>query len=112
MALRAALGASHGRVVRQMLTESFLLSFMGGAAGVAVSFATVGLLLRFMPSNIPRLNEANIDWAVLVFALSISLLTGLLFGLAPALQAAKSSLSSSLREGARGSGCSAACGTR
>jgi predicted permease len=93
-----------------MLTESFLLSFMGGIAGVAASFATIGFILRFIPSNIPRLNEVNIDWAVLAFALLISLFTGLLFGLAPAFQAAKSTLASSLREGSRGSGYSAKTG--
>jgi predicted permease len=107
MAVRLALGAGRGRVVRQMLTESVLLSFIGGVAGVATAFGTLGFILHFIPSNIPRLSEVNIDWVVLAFALLISFLTGLLFGLAPAIQSTKSNLSSGIREGARGSGSSA-----
>jgi putative ABC transport system permease protein len=104
MALRSALGAGRGRIVRQMLTESLLLSLMGGVAGVATAFSTLDLILRLVPANIPRLSEVRIDWVVLGFALLTSLLTGLLFGLAPALQSAKSALSAAMREGARGSG--------
>ena len=110
MAVRSALGASRGRVIRQMLTESMLLSVSGGAAGVLTTVGTLGLILRLVPSNIPRLNEVRIDWVVLAFALAISVLTGLAFGLAPALQSAKAALSSAIREGARGSGCSAKTG--
>ncbi|HXZ40184.1 MAG TPA: ABC transporter permease, partial [Terriglobales bacterium] len=72
--------------------------------------ATIGLILRLVPSNIPRLNEVRIDWVVLAFALAISLLTGLAFGLAPALQSAKADLSSAIREGTRGAGWSAKTG--
>ncbi|HEY6328595.1 MAG TPA: ABC transporter permease, partial [Blastocatellia bacterium] len=104
MAVRCALGATHGRMIRQMLTESVLLSVMGGVAGVLATVATIGLILRLVPSNIPRLNEVRIDWVVLAFALAISLLTGLAFGLAPALQSAKATIASAIREGARGSG--------
>ena len=106
MAVRSALGASRGRMIRQMLTESMLLSVMGGLAGVLTTVATIGFILRLVPSNIPRLNEVRIDWVVLAFALAISILTGLAFGLAPALQSAKAALSSAVREGARGSGYS------
>lgn len=74
MAVRLALGASRGRTVRQMLTESMLLSLIGGAAGVATAVGTLGFILRFVPSNIPRLNEVRIDWVVLAFALLISIL--------------------------------------
>jgi predicted permease len=106
MAVRLALGASRGRMVRQMLTESMLLSLIGGAAGIATAVATLGFILRFVPSNVPRLNEVRIDWVVLAFALLISILTGLVFGLAPALHSAKAALSSAVREGGRGSGYS------
>ena len=110
MAVRLALGASRGRMVRQMLTESMLLSLIGGAAGIATAVGTLGFILRFVPSNVPRLNEVRIDWVVLAFALLISILTGLVFGLAPALHSAKVALSSAIREGGRGSGYSTKTG--
>jgi predicted permease len=110
MAVRLALGASRGRMVRQMLTESMLLSLIGGVAGIATAFGTLGSILRLVPSNIPRLNEVRIDWIVLAFALLISILTGLVFGLAPALHSAKVALSSAIREGGRGPGYSTKTG--
>jgi predicted permease len=110
MAVRVALGASRGRMVRQMLTESMLLSLIGGAAGIATAVGTLRFGLRFVPSNVPRLNEVRIDWVVLAFALLISILTGLMFGLAPALHSAKGALSSAIREGGRGSGYSTKTG--
>jgi len=110
MAVRLALGASRGRMVRQMLTESMLLSLIGGVAGIATAVGTLGFILRFVPSNVPRLNEVRIDWVVLAFALLISILTGLVFGLAPALHSAKVALSSAIREGGRGSGYSTTTG--
>jgi predicted permease len=110
MAVRLALGASRGRIVRQMLTESMLLSLIGGAAGIATAVGTLRFILRFVPSNVPRLNEVGIDWVVLAFALLISILTGLGFGLVPALQSAKGALSSAIREGGRGSGYSTKTG--
>jgi predicted permease len=110
MAVRLALGASRGRIARQMLTESMLLSLIGGAAGIATAVGTLGFILRFVPSNVPRLNEVRIDWVVLAFALLISILTGLVFGLAPALRSAKGALSSAIREGGRGSGFSTKTG--
>ncbi len=103
MAVRLSLGASPGRMVRQLLTESMLLSLLGGAAGIATAVVTLGFILRFVPSNVPRLNEVRIDWVVLAFALLISILTGLVFGLAPALHSARVALSSASREGGRGS---------
>jgi predicted permease len=93
-----------------MLTESMLLSLIGGAAGIATAVGTLGFILRFVPSNVPRLNEVRIDWVVLAFALLISILTGLAFGLAPALHSAKGALSSAIREGGRGSGYSTKTG--
>jgi predicted permease len=110
MAVRLALGASRGRMVRQMLTESMLLSLIGGAAGIATAVGTLGFILRFVPSNVPRFTEVRIDWVVLTFALLISILTGLVFGLAPALHSAKVALSSAIREGGRGSGHSTTTG--
>src|SRR5579864_2492564 len=110
MAVRSALGASRGRMVRQMLTESMLLSLIGGVAGIATAVVTLGFILRFVPSNVPRLSEVRIDWVVLAFALLISILTGLVFGLAPALHAAKVALASAIREGSRGSGYSTKTG--
>ena len=110
MAVRLALGASRGRMVRQMLTESMLLSLIGGAVGIASAVGTLRFILRFVPSNVPRLNEVRIDWVVLAFALLISIHTGLMFGLAPALHSAKGALSSAIREGGRGSGYSAKTG--
>jgi len=110
MAVRLAMGASSGRIVRQMLTESMLLSLTGGVAGIATAVGTLGFTLRFVPSNVPRLNEVRIDWVVLGFALVISILTGLMFGLAPALHSARGALSSAIREGGRGSGYSTKTG--
>jgi predicted permease len=110
MAVRSALGASRGRMVRQMLTESMLLSLIGGVAGIATAVGTLGFILRFVPSNVPRFNAVRIDWEVLAFSLLISILTGLVFGLAPALHSAKGALSSAIREGSRGSGYSATTG--
>src|SRR5690348_4529168 len=98
MAVRLALGASRARIVRQMLTESMLLSVVGGAAGIVTAVGTLGFILRFVPSNVPRLNEVRIDWVVLAFALVISVLTGFVFGLAPALHSARVTLSSAIRE--------------
>jgi len=106
MAVRQALGATRGRMIRQMLTESMLLSTIGGVAGIATAASTLGFILRFLPASVPRLNDVSIDWHVLTFALLISILTGLAFGLAPALHSAKTALSSAIREGARGSGYS------
>jgi putative ABC transport system permease protein len=106
MAVRLALGATRSRLARQMLTESILLSFIGGLAGIATAVCTLSFILRFVPPNIPRLGEVRIDWAVMAFALLISLLTGLLFGLAPAIHSTRAAMSPAIREGSRGSGYS------
>jgi putative ABC transport system permease protein len=110
MAVRAAMGASGGRMIRQMLTESLLLAFIGGIAGLTTAVITLRAVLRFVPANLPRLGEVNIDWKVLGFALLISLATGLLFGLAPALHSSKAGLAGTMREGSRGSVYSAKTG--
>jgi predicted permease len=110
MAVRAAMGASGGRMIRQMLTESLLLAFIGGIAGLTTAVITLKAVLRFVPANLPRLGEVNIDWRVLGFAFLISLATGLLFGLAPAIHSSKAGLAGTMREGSRGSGYSAKAG--
>ena len=101
IAVRAAMGASRGRVVRQMLTESILLSAIGGIAGLLVSIWLTDVLLSIVPEGAPRMEQVGIDYRVLAFALGISALTGILFGLVPALQASKLDVTSSLKEGGR-----------
>jgi len=99
MAIRAAVGAGRARIVRQLLTESLLLSIVGGGAGIALAFVGMVYLRSVIPSDIPRLTNIGIDLTVLVYALVISIVTGLLFGLAPALSASRSNLTESLKEG-------------
>jgi len=104
VAMRSALGAGRGRIIRQMLTESLLLSILGGTAGIALAVAMLKFIPSLVPSAIPRLSEVTTNWTILAFALFISLLTGLLFGLAPALHCARTDLTTATREGARVSG--------
>ncbi|HEX8186126.1 MAG TPA: ABC transporter permease, partial [Blastocatellia bacterium] len=91
------------RVIRQLLTESVLLSSLGGALGLLVAYWGVKVLIAASPANIPRLRETTLDLRVLGFTVAISLLTGILFGLAPAVQATRANLSEALKEGGRGS---------
>ena len=85
MAIRQALGAARTRLIRQLLTESVLLSLLGGIAGLAILFWTKEFLLQIVPDSLPRLNEVSINWSVLLFALVASLVAGAIFGLAPAV---------------------------
>jgi predicted permease len=102
IAVRAALGAGRGRLVRQLLTESLLLSLAGCAAGILLAFWGVDLLKSMAPGDIPRLAEVRVDGAVAAFAVGAAILTGIAFGLAPAWQISRAVLSDSLRE--RGAG--------
>ena len=105
MAVRLAMGASRGRMIRQLLTESMILSLVSGVVGVLTAIAALHFV-QFLPARIPRLAEVQVDWTVLAFALMITLLAGLGFGLVPALQSSKAEIAVAMREGARGSGTS------
>ena len=105
MAVRLAMGASRARMIRQLLTESVILSLVSGVVGVLTAMAALHFV-QFLPARIPRLAEVQVDWTVLSFALLASLLAGLGFGLVPALQSSKAEIAVSIREGARGSGTS------
>jgi putative ABC transport system permease protein len=105
MAVRLAMGASRARMIRQLLTESMILSLVSGVVGVLTAIAALHFA-QFLPARIPRLAEVQVDWTVLAFALLISLLAGLGFGLVPALQCSKAEIAVAIREGARGSGTS------
>jgi putative ABC transport system permease protein len=103
-AIRQALGASRGQLVRQVLTESVLVSMAGGAAALAVLLIAQRSLLTLMPANMPRLAEVHADWRMVAFALVLSLTTGVLVGLMPALHASAIDPNRDLRDGGRTGG--------
>ena len=102
-AIRSALGANRARIVRQLVTESVLLSLVGGTLGLAVAKWGVGPVLAAVPRGLPRSENIGVNVSVLLFALGVSVAVGILFGLAPALKSSKADLQSSLKEGGRGS---------
>jgi predicted permease len=106
-AIRAALGAGQGRVIRQLLTESVLLAIAGGALGLLLASWGTRLALARLPTALPRAGEIGFDARVLIFTAAVSLLSGILFGLAPALRTSTPDLHETLKEGGRG-----ASGTR
>jgi len=103
MAIRSALGASRLRVVRQLLTESLLLSLTGGTLGLLLAVWWSDLLIALGKQNIPRALQVGLDWRVLGFTLLVSVLTGVIFGLVPALHSSRTELTESLKEGGRSS---------
>ncbi len=108
MAIRAAMGADRGRIVRQLMTESVLLSVVGGALGLALGMTGIRALLSVNTAGLPLVGanggQVQVDWRVALFTLAVSVATGLLFGVVPAFHAARSDLNSVLREGSGAAG--------
>lgn len=103
LAIRAALGAGRGRIVRQLLTESAVLALVSGAAGLVLAWWGVRTLVALGPRGVPRLEQASVDATALAFTLGLSILCSLVFGLAPALRAVRPGVQETLKEGGRGS---------
>ncbi|MBI4664434.1 MAG: ABC transporter permease, partial [Verrucomicrobia bacterium] len=110
IALRLAMGAGRGRIMRQLLIESLMLAALGGVLGVLLGWWGLELFIAVSPGHIPRLNEVRLDGAALGFTLGISALTGVLFGLAPAWQFSRPDLNEVLKEGARATSAGTAVG--
>jgi putative ABC transport system permease protein len=107
IAIRAAVGAGRGRIVRQLLTESALLSLAGGVVGLAAGYVGIRAILRVSPGNIPMIprgSSVGMDWRIVAFTLGLSLVTGIVFGLIPALQSSRADLNSTLKESGNRSG--------
>jgi putative ABC transport system permease protein len=107
MAVRLALGAPRARLLRQLLTESLLLSLMGGAVGLALAYWAIRAFAGFSPANVPRTNEIRLDGLALLFTFGAMTLASALFGLIPALQASKPDVQEILKEGGRSAGAGA-----
>ncbi len=101
IAVRSALGAARGRIIRQLLTESLVIALAGAAFGTLLAVGGVRVLVAFLPAGFPRASEIHLDSTVFAFTLVVAILTGLLFGLVPALTASRTDLQKSLRDGGR-----------
>ncbi len=101
ISIRTALGASRGRIIRRLLTESLLLAFAGGAVGTLCAIWGATLLVKFAPENLPRLDQIKVDGYVLLWTVLVSLLTGVVCGLVPAWQSSRLNLNEVLRDGGR-----------
>ena len=101
--IRTALGAGRWRIIRQLLTESILISLVGGAVGVVIAWWGTSLLIALKPENLPRLQEIDVDLRVFAFTLGVSILTGLIFGLLPAWTTSRVAASEGLKESGRSS---------
>ena len=108
MAIRAAMGADRGRIIRQLMTESVMLSLIGGIIGLGLGFAGIRSLLSINTANLPRMGQngstVHLDWRLVAFTLAVSIATGLLFGLMPAIHSARTNLAGTLRDGTGASG--------
>jgi predicted permease len=102
IAVRTALGAAPGRLIRQLLTESLLLAAIAGLFGLLVAYWGTWILAKQAPAGLPQAQEISMDWRVLAFTLGVSIVTGLAFGMVPALSSARSNLNLVLRSGGRG----------
>jgi putative ABC transport system permease protein len=103
VAIRTAMGASRGRIIRQLLTESVLLSLSGGLLGILMAVDALGPLVKLASGSVPKVVTIALDYRVLIFTLAVSVLTGVFFGIAPALGTTKLDLRETLNEGSRGS---------
>jgi predicted permease len=101
IAVRSALGASRVQIIRQVMVESVFIALCGGAAGIVLAIALLRVVVRFVPDNLPRLDQVSTDFRVLAFAILVSVLTGVLFGVLPALHISRLDPSATLREGTR-----------
>jgi predicted permease len=104
MAIRAAIGAGRGRLIRQLLTESLVLAAASAVVGLALAHGLIKVLIANAPVGIPRLDQTRIDWVVLAFALGVAAVSSIIFGFVPALRTARQDLQSVLKEGGRGAG--------
>jgi putative ABC transport system permease protein len=102
IALRVSLGAARSRVVRQLITESIVMSTIGGALGLTLAAGCLSLLKSMLPADTPRLSDVTLDWRVLLFAAALAIITGIISGTAPALHASRTELTETLKAGSRG----------